>query len=259
MLHECLRTALSLLAPSLLCAPASLASQLAVSKFYEKYSGYIWIWIVVVILVNCAGLFLDPERARSKKIEAVASSLSLTFRRKPTEADKALAIGCYLADVGYRRFVSNVVEAARTEELDLTLFDYQYTLGRGKSSTLGHQTITRMQSPFLKLPTFILFPETFFAKMGKMLGRSDINFPESPEFSKKYVLRGEDEAAIRAIFSPALRQALVPLQQLTVEGAADLLFVFRVERRTEPEELSASIEEGKRILALFVEAQRSSA
>jgi len=189
----------------------------------------------------------------------MASSLSLTFRCKPTEADKGLAIGCYLTGAGFDRFVSNVIEAAHTEELDLTLFDYQYTLGKGKSSTRGRQTIARMQSPFLKLPKFILFPEDFFAKMGKMLGRSDINFPESPEFSKKYVLRGEDESATRAIFSPALRQALEPLQHLTVEGAADLLFVFRTEHRTEPEELSASIEEDKRILALFVEAQRSSA
>jgi len=64
---------------------------------------------------------------------------------------------------------------------------------------------------------------------------------------------------MRAIFSPVLRQALEPLQHLTVEGAADLLFVFRTEHRTEPEELSASIEEDKRILALFVEAQRSRA
>ena len=89
MLPECLRTALSLLAPSLLFAPASLASQLAVSKFFEKNSGYIWIWIVVVIVTVCVELVVDPERARSKKIDAVASSLSLTFRRKPTEADKA--------------------------------------------------------------------------------------------------------------------------------------------------------------------------
>ena len=219
--------------------------------------------VVMVILVLCLGgailggiVFL--ERRRSGKIEAIARTLGLTFRRKPTDADNLLPVGCHVAEIGHGRVVSNVLEAARTAELNLTLFDYQYTIGHGKSSNTVYQTITRMQSDLFRLPAFLLFPEGFLAKMGKMFGRADINFPESPEFSRKYILRGDDEAAIRAIFTPAVRQALEGQDRVTIEGAGPLLFIFRKGRRLKPEELPARIEQDKRIAALFFEGQRSS-
>ena len=116
-----------------------------------------------------------------------------------------------------------------------------------------------MRSPLLKMPVFLLFPETIFSKMAVMMGRTDINFHESPEFSDNYILRGGDEPALRAIFSPALQTALVPLKHLTIEGADDVLFIFRTERRIKPEELVTRIEEDKRILALLFEAQQAAA
>ena len=100
---------------------------------------------------------------------------------------------------------------------------------------------------------------TIFSKIKVLFGGVDVNFPDSPGFSDKYILRGQDEAALRAIFSPALRQALEPLHHLTIEGADDALFIFRAGRRIEPDELVARIEENKRILALFFEAQQANA
>jgi hypothetical protein len=151
-----------------------------------------------------------------------------------------------------------VLEAARTDELSLTLFDYQYTIGHGKSSNTVYQTITRMESGLFNLPAFVLFPESFLAKMGKLLGRADINFPESPEFSRKYILRGDDEAAIRALFTPALRQAIESQERLTIEGVGPLLFIFRKGQRAKPEQIAARLEQDKRIAALFFEAERAS-
>lgn len=222
-------------------------------------SGDWWLYLLpgLFVVVAIIGLFLYFDRRRSKKIEAVAQSLGLSFRRKPTDADNALPAGSYLANEGHGRLVSNVLEAARSDELNFTLFDYQYTVGYGKSSSTYYQTVTRMQSAVFRLPAFILYPETFFAKMGKAFGRSDINFPESPEFSRRFILRGDDEAAIRALFTPALRQALESHQRLTIEGASDLLFIFRAGRRAKPDELPGKIEQDKKIAALFFEAQRS--
>jgi hypothetical protein len=73
------------------------------------------------------------------------------------------------------------------------------------------------------------------------------------------LFRGGDEAALRAIFGPALRKALEPLEHLTIEGADDVLFIFRTDRRIKPEDLVARIEEDKKILALFFEAQQRAA
>ncbi len=92
-----------------------------------------------------------------------------------------------------------------------------------------------------------------------MFGQTDVNFPDSPGFSDQDILRGQDEPALRAIFSPALRNALTSLDHLTIEGADDVLFIFRTDRRVKPEDLVARIEEDKKILALFFKAQQQSA
>jgi hypothetical protein len=244
---------------NLVSSPTSGSIFLVVLSFLAKSSEVSWTTGAIVGLsfgVVFIGLALYFQRRRSKKMEAAAVSLGLTFRRKPTDADNRLPAGCYLADLGHDRGVSNVLEAAETAELAFTLFDYQYTIGYGRSSQACCQTISRMQSPLLKLPSFLLFPETIFSKLGKLFGGADINFPDSSEFSKNYILRGEDEDAIHALFSPTLRQTLTPMRHLTIEGGADCLFIFRANRRTKPAELSALIDEDKRILALFFDAQR---
>ena len=225
----------------------------------------VWYIVVAVLVVGGAGLAFYFDRERSKKIEAFARSLGVPFRRQPRKSDEHLPIGCSLEQKGTDHVITNVLEAVRTEELVLTLFDYKYSTERNPldllddedSSQVYKQTIARIQSPLLKLPYFNLFPETIFKKMGKLFGGADINFPDAPEFSDQYILRGGNETALRAIFTPALREFLKGLQHLTIEGADDVLFVYRWQRRTKAELLAAAIEENKRLLALFLKGQLS--
>jgi hypothetical protein len=224
-------------------------------------SGGFIILLFVILGIFFAGLvavlfYLD--RKRSDKIQGIATRLGYTFRRKPTDADKALIVGCHIANAGHSHLTSNVLEAAQTGELRMTLFDHVYTVGYGKSSQQYKQTVTRMQSPLLNLPAFLLYPETFFSKIGKLFGGADINFPEAPLFNKKYILRGTDEPGIRALFTPALLQFLErPERPFTIDAAGDTLFVHRSGRRAKPEELESYVAEGKQVLAAFFEAQNS--
>jgi hypothetical protein len=227
----------------------------------SSLSGGAIVMLIVGILVLGAALvgfmaYLDRRRAQA--IQAAAAKLGLTYRRKPTDADQALINGCHIANTGHGHITSNVLEAAETNELRMTLFDHIYTIGYGKSAQSYNQTVTRMQSPLLNLPSFVLFPETFFSKVGKLFGGADINFPEAPQFSKKYILRGSDEMAIRSVFTPAVLQFFERQERpLTVDSVGDTLFTHRAARRAKPEELASYITEGKQILALFFEAQRS--
>ncbi len=219
-----------------------------------------WVVIIGVVLffVGFAALMFYLDRKRSDKIQAVATRLGFTFRRKATDADKALIVGCHIANSGHGHITSNILEAAQADELRMTLFDHVYTIGYGKSSQQYKQTVTRMQSPVLNLPSFVLFPESFFSKIGKLFGGTDINFPEAPQFSKKYILRGPDEAAIRALFTPAVLQFFEGQEgPLTIDAAGDTVFAHRTSRRAKPEELEAYVAEGKQILARFFEAQNS--
>lgn len=241
-------------------APASFAAPVTADRlFLAKSSDSFWPVLIIGLVLGGGIISLVSyfDRVRIQKIEALANSLVFTFRRKPTRADNDLPIGCYLAETGRNPAVSNVLEVSRTDELKFILFDYEYTVGYGKSQHTAHQTIARMQSPVLKLPSFLLFPETIFSKIAVVFGQTDVNFSDSPEFSDRYILRGMGEAALRAIFSPALRKALEPLDHLTIEGADDVLFIFRTDRRIKPDDLVTRIEEDKKILALFFEAQQA--
>jgi hypothetical protein len=240
------------------CAQQSVAAPVNAGRlFLAENSGYSCGGVVLVVLIGSTLFAVYASHIRAQKIEALARSLGYTFRGKATAADGELVIGCYLGETGSDPTVSNVMEVARTPELKFILFDYAYTTEGGETSTTTQQTIARMQSPLLKLPSFLLFPETIFSKIKALFGGADVNFLDSPGFSNKYILRGQDEAALRAIFSPALRQALEPLEKLTIEGADDVLFIFRAGSRIKAEELVARIEENKRILALFFEAQQA--
>jgi hypothetical protein len=238
------------------CAQPSFAAR---PFLLAKSSNSVWPWMIVA-LAFCGILSLISnffERERTKKIEELARSRGFIFRHVPTAADNDLPVGCYLAETGRDPVVSNVLEVSHIDELNFVLFEYEFTVGYGKSQHTIHQTIGRLRAPLLKLPSFLLFPETLFSKIGVMFGRTDVNFPDSPDFSDRYILRGLDEPALRAIFSPALRNALAPLDHLTIEGADDVLFIFRMGRRVKPEALAARIEEDKEILALFFEAQQA--
>lgn len=242
------------------CARQSVAAPVnAGGLFLAENSEPNWFVIggVIVVFIGSSLFGLYASQMRANKMEALARSLGYTFRGSATVADSDLVTGCYLGETGSKPTVSNVLEVARTPEFKFIFFDYSYTRDDAESTTTIHQTIARIQAPLLKLPSFLLFPETIFSKIKVLFGGADVNFPDSPGFSEQYVLRGQDEGALRAIFSPALRQALEPLHHLTIEGADDALFIFRAGCRIEPDELVARIEEDKKILALFLEAQQA--
>ena len=243
---------IALLFPQSLLAGAAFVARTRSSASPGLYVGI----FAVVGLVWIIGMVL--EKMRSDKIEAFARSLGLTYRRKATGADLELPIGCQIANLGHDKVVSNILEATATPELAFTMFDYSYTTGYGRSRSTYFQTISRMQSSLLELPPFLLFPENFFSRIGdKWATQKDINFADSPVFSRTFILRGPDEAAVRAIFNAKLRQELEAFPHLTIEGSGDHLFLYRANRRLKPEQFSATIEEDKRILALFFEAQRA--
>jgi len=225
-----------------------------------------WVIGLVALFLSVGGLIFNAGRTRSKEIESVARSRGIPFRRSASRADETLPIGCSLEHKGTGHVISNILEAVRGEEMVLTMFDYEYThaiesiletISDQDSTQSYNQTVVRMQSPLLRLPYFDLFPETIFATLGKMFGGSDINFDETEEFSRKYILRGGDERALRALFTPQLREFLERLGNLTIQGADDVLFLYRWTRLTKPKDLPAAIEENKQLFALFLEGQQS--
>jgi hypothetical protein len=94
--------------------------------------------------------------------------------------------------------------------------------------------------------------ETFFSKVGKVFGYNDINFDSNPTFSKRYSLKGDDEARIRQLFNMHVqnffdRQPSV----ISIEGSGDILIIFRDNKRVKPAEMNRFISDLSDVRTVF--------
>jgi hypothetical protein len=89
-----------------------------------------------------------------------------------------------------------------------TAFEYTYVTGGGKNSSHHRLTVMLWESTETSLPAFTLVPEGFFRRLAQRFGAKDFDFEEDPEFSRAYQLQGDDEAAVRALFTPGRRAFL---------------------------------------------------
>jgi hypothetical protein len=132
-----------------------------------------------------------------------------------------------------------------------SIFDYRYTTGGGQHSHVWNQTVASFQSAELNLPSFSLRPENIFHRLGQLFGYQDINFDEAPGFSRSYLLRGNDETAIRGLFRPEMLSYFESNPGLSVEANRDCLIYYRPSKRTKPEEIRGFLEEAFRVFDLF--------
>lgn len=131
-----------------------------------------------------------------------------------------------------------------------TAFEYRWTTGSGDSSRT--HTIAAVQWPIERqLPTFMLTPEDLRAKLAVLFGGQDVDFADSPEFSRRYRLQGTDEDAIRALFTPGLRLALMQHPKQHVAGGWNDLFWWRTGGLPAPDAFDEFLMEADRVRRMF--------
>ena len=107
-----------------------------------------------------------------------------------------------------------------------TAFQYDYTVSTGRSSSTFRHAMF-MWTSAKTLPQFTLGPETFFTRIGEVLGFQDIDFQDDPSFSSAYRLKGWDAGQVRSFFTPQMRQQLTPIPGQHAAGADTTLFWWR--------------------------------
>jgi hypothetical protein len=141
-----------------------------------------------------------------------------------------------------------------------TAFEYTYMTGGGNNNRRHRLTALLWDGIDASLPRFSLVPEGFLHRLAQHFGMQDFDFDEDGEFSRAYQLQGDDERAVRALFTPARRAYLAadtpdgqrgPRHHLA--GAGSRLVWWRNGRLPGPEELDQLIADGDRLRRLFVE------
>ncbi len=91
-------------------------------------------------------------------------------------------------------------------------------------------TIAYVRDPELRLPQFSVSPERLRHRITDGLRGSDIDFPDSPDFSRRFRLRGTDAAAVAERFTFDVRRFFGWHPGVCAEGLGDTLIYYRPTR-----------------------------
>lgn len=186
------------------------------------------------------------ERARTRAMEQLAQQLGLPFSK-----DDLFGLAKQLKDFDLfrrerwwfprRSRVSNILRG-RVGDTEVYLFDYSYVVSSGKSSRRITQTVFFANDKNWYLPNFRLRPETWWQKIRALFDKSDIHFPDSPEFSDEFWVTGEIESLIHKTFSPEIQQFLRERPPVHLEGNNFYLLAYKPRKTLRGEEAAAFFE-----------------
>ena len=197
-------------------------------------------------------------KQRASDLRTVADTLG--FHYVGNDSSPTVQVNTALFRRGSRRRFRNVMKGAHGN-YQVSIFDYSYTVSGGESSSTYTQTVTAFHQD-RQLPLFELRPEGFLDRITEAFVHRDINFETHPEFSKRYVLRSEDETAIRAMFTPALLsffEMLPPERKWHLEGSGSTLLAYRASSTVPPKEIQTFLDETRAIADLLFASSRRSA
>ncbi|HDQ46170.1 MAG TPA: hypothetical protein ENN17_11860 [bacterium] len=214
--------------------------------------------LMILISVITFGIFLvifltvRHERRRREALKEMAMRRGFSFLPR-AEPDSIPATKRFsLFSIGRQRRVRSLMHKDE-EDVRTSILDYHYTTGGGKSQQTHTQTVFLFESARLGLPAFSLRPETVFHKIGQVFGYQDIDFPDDPDFSKKWLLRGGEEDRIRRLFNPEVRTAFKAAERMAVEGDGEALLLYRPEKRVAPEKLFGTCETYRSLCRVFIQ------
>jgi hypothetical protein len=212
---------------------------------------FLYILIGIVLLAGVI-LYINylAEKKRTEAMRQAAEELGFDFTAADRDNLADRLGGFHLFGQGRSKRVHNVLRG-ESNDLRVTIFDYRYVTGGGKSSHTWNQTVICFQMKEQGLPSFFLRPETFLDRISGLFGFQDIDFDEHPVFSKKYVLRGRNVPAIRELFTEEVLTFYEGVDGISTEANGNRLLFYRHGKRIKPLEIREFMEEGFAALAVL--------
>ncbi|MDX6527756.1 MAG: hypothetical protein QOH41_46 [Blastocatellia bacterium] len=217
-------------------------------------------WVIlfpIVILTVIIGLFViiavyswQKDKERTQVLQATAGQLGWSFAASaPLNMIPGLERFA-LFNQGRSKEIKNFIYG-EASGIKAAVFDYVYVTGYGKNRQTHSQSIVYLEPTYLSLPYFSLRPENVLLKIFTAFGYQDIDFGQRPEFSRQYILRGQDEAAIRRTFNDGLLSFYETYPGTCTDGGGNQLFVYRGGYRFQPHEIQSYVGLGLGVANLF--------
>lgn len=100
------------------------------------------------------------------------------------------------------------------------------------------------------MPEFLLRPENLFDKIGSLIEFRDIDFGNHPQFSRTYLLKGQDEPAIFRVFNPDVIRFYEGRRVCTEANGSRLIF-YRPSSYVQPTAIRSFLTEGLKLFDLL--------
>ena len=186
---------------------------------------------------------------RSAHLQRLARELKMSYSEMDDWGLMELLEDFQLFQKGRRRKITNVLHSVDDfMELDITIFDYEYVVGKNRERNRTRQTVFFLRSRSLGLPEMYLRPEKFFHRIANYLNLSqDIDFEEFPKFSQQYLLQGEDEEYIRHTMNQDVLQFFTKEKGWTLEAINFFLMFHNNDKLLKPWEIKRLFKKGMKL------------
>lgn len=205
------------------------------------FAGFIW------LQVNAS---IPGGLARRKKMKAAAAQLGWTYVQSTPYTSIPAAASLHLFINGSRHRIANLMYGAR-DGVQMNLFDHQFHRPFHSRILFAHTVV--FTQPGVALPVFVMRAARFVHNLG-VTPTAQITFPDRPKFTSEFVLMGQDEAAIRHLFSDAVLEFCEMRPGLCFESVGGYLFIFRHGVFAPPQNLGMYFDETNALLRLFAAA-----
>ncbi len=209
----------------------------------------IGVFAIIGVLI---GISAWLDRKRGEELKKVADELGLTFLPEGSSELAERLSAFALFNSGHGRKQARLIQG-ESDEVTISIFDYQYTTGSGKQSQTHRQSVAAMCSSEIQIPDFTLRAEHMWDKLGGLIGMSDINFDSHPTFSGMFVLKGSNEEAIRKFFTPAVLTFFERHKGASVEAAQGALIFYQPGRKVAAREIRDFLSQAYEIYGVVVD------
>ena len=133
--------------------------------------------------------------------------------------------------------IYNVFER-KEDDSTIYLFRYRHSSNSSSGGSFSvRQTVACFVSSKLQFPRFRLAPKKSFTKIQMFFREEGIDFSFHPQFQQSNFLQGENEDAIKKLFSESVLSHFANNQELSIEGVDDTFIFYRFDTKVEPKDL----------------------
>ncbi len=221
-------------------------------QYVALFSGISGIIILAGVILIAVVATIISSKKRTGDVEMLAGEMGLTFIAKDDGSALSKLSSFQVFSRGHAKKIRNIL--SKTEgDVQILIFDYKYTVGYGKNSHTYNQTVISFELKDLELPCFVLRPENIFHKIGSAFGYQDIDFEISPEFSKHFLLQGDNEPAVTQLFNIDVLSYFEREREkkMCVEGGGNQLIYYKSGKIVKLADIRTELEQAKSVQYLF--------